>query len=577
MLTPNKLLISLFCAALLLAGCESSMKSGNYPIPGETQEQRAERLAQAGDYAGAAFLFERIAGERSGDSRIRNLLTAADYYLLANDIYSARRVMQTLDGLDSGKFPLYPVIRADLLLGNGNTSAALLALGQPPASRDEYLNYRYYATLSRIQIQADNRRAALETMLQLDGAIQAENWRLANQRAIIALLSGLQVSERQQLMIDNNPVVAGWASLADILNHSMSLPERNARLAAWKTSFPSHPALRQLYEADMTGAAGSVGNIAVLLPMHGVYANAASAIRQGIEMTHSMLPPERQPALTYIDSTNLSSALSQAQSADLILGPLTKEAVESVISSGSSGKTMITLNQVSDYSPGGILQFGLSTAAEGALIADKAWQDGLRSAAIIYPDASWGTRYFEGFRERWESLGGYVAGSISYDQNEKDFSTLMKSLMQNGGDFVFIVAKPVTARQIRQQVGFYGSAGTPVYASSTAYDRRLYGVQDRDFNNVKVPVLRWTVPGQSVPGVPDWESFKAAGNFDPSLAKFYALGIDALLIAVNNEALANGASVAGATGDLRVGVNGVIQPGMIWLYYQDGIPVPLYY
>jgi outer membrane PBP1 activator LpoA protein len=577
MLTPNKILISLFCAALFLAGCESTVRSGNYPIPGETQEQRAERLAQAGDYAGAAYLFESIAANRSGDRRIRDLLTAADYYLLANDLYSARRIMQSLDGIDSGRFPLYPVLRADLLLRNGNTSAALLALGQPPGGRDDYLTYRYYATLARIQMQADNSRGALDTMLQLDGAIQADNWRLANQRAIIALLSGLQVSERQQLMIDNNPVVAGWAILADILNHSMSLSDRNTRLASWKTSFPSHPALRQLYEADMTGAAGSVGDIAVLLPTSGVYAKASNAIRQGIEMTRGMLPPERQPALTYIDSTNISPALSQAQNADLILGPLTKEAVETVIAGGGSGKTMITLNQVSDYSPGGILQFGLSTAAEGAMIADKAWQDGLRSAAIIYPDAGWGTRYFQGFRDRWESLGGYVAGSISYDQNEKDFSNLMKSLMQNGGDFVFIVAKPVSARQIRQQVGFHGSAGTPVYASSTAYDRRLYGVQDRDFNNVKVPVLRWTVPGQSVPGVPDWESFKATGNFDPGLAKFYALGIDALLVAVNNEALANGGSVTGATGDLRVDINGIIHPAMLWLHYQDGTPVPLYY
>ncbi|MGD8677534.1 MAG: penicillin-binding protein activator [Chromatiales bacterium] len=577
MLTPNKLLIFLFCAALLLAGCESTVKSGNYPMAGETQEQRAERLANAGDYAGAAFLFERIAGERSGDRRIRDLLTAADYYLLANDLYSARRIMQSLDGIDSGRFPLYPVIRADLLLRNGNASAALLALGQAPDSRDDYLGYRYYATLARIQMQADNMRTALDTMLQLDRTIRTDTWRLANQRAIIELLSGLQISERQQLMMDNDPVVSGWAILADILNYSASLPDRNSRLAAWKTSFPSHPALRQLYEADMTGAAGSVGNIAVLLPISGVYAKAATAIRQGIEMTHSMLPPERQPSLTYIDSTDISSALSQAQNADVILGPLTKEAVESVISGGSSGKTMITLNQASDYSPGGILQFGLSTSAEGAMIADKAWQDGLRSAAIIYPNAGWGTRYFDGFRERWESLGGYIAGSISYDQNEKDFSALMKSLMQNGGDFVFIVAKPVTARQIRQQVGFFGSAGTPVYAASTAYDRRLYGVKDRDFNNVKIPVLRWTVPGQSVPGVPDWESFKATGNFDPALAKFYALGIDALLVAINNEALSDGGSVTGATGDLRVSVNGIIQPVMLWLYYQDGIPVPLYY
>ncbi|MGD9392565.1 MAG: penicillin-binding protein activator, partial [Chromatiales bacterium] len=423
--------MTLFCVALLLAGCESPMKSSSVGITGGSQEQRAERLAQSGDYAGAAYLFERIADGHSGDRRIRNLLTAADYYVLANDLYSANRVMQALDGTDTTQFPLYPVIRADLLLRNGNTSAALLALGQAPRSTDEYITYRYYSTMARIQMQADNRRGALDTMLQLDGLMRDEKWRLSNQRAIIALLSGMPVSERQQLMIDNDPVLAGWASLADILEHSPSLPERNARLAAWKTSFLSHPALRQLYEADISAAAGSVGNIAVLLPMTGVYAKASGAIRQGIEMTHSMLPPEKRPGLRYIDSTTLSSALPQTQDADLIIGPLTRESVQTVISGGSSGKTVITLNQASDYSPDGILQFGLSTAAEGAMIADKAWQDGLRSAAVIYPNASWGTRYLEGFRDQWESLGGYIASSVAYDQNQKDFSALMKGLMQD--------------------------------------------------------------------------------------------------------------------------------------------------
>lgn len=577
MLSPNKFLITLFCATLLLAGCESTSRSGNYPVAGATPEQRAERLAESGDYAGAAFLFERIAEGRSGDSRIRDLLKAADYYLLANDLHSANRIMQSLEGIDSRKFPLYPAVRADLLLRNGNTAAALLALGQPPSTRDEYITYRYYTTLARIQMQAGNSRAALDTMLQLDGAIRDENRRLSNQRAIIDLISGMPVSERQQMMIDTDPVLAGWSSLADILENSESLPGISTRLAAWKATFPSHPALRQLYEGDATAGSGSIGDVAVLLPMTGAYAKAAGAIRQGIEMTHAMLPPEKRPALTYIDSTNISAALPQAQGADLIIGPLTKEAVQTVVSGGGSGKTTIALNQVSDYSPNGIIQFDLSPVAEGAMIADKAWQDGLRSAAVIYPDASWGTRYFEGFRERWESLGGYIAGSANYSQSEKDFSTHMKGLMQTGGDFVFIVAKPVTARQIRQQVDFHGSAGTPVYASSTAYDRRLYGVQDRDFNNVKVPVLRWTVPGQSVLGVPDWESFTATGNFDPGLAKFYALGIDALLVAVNNEQLASGGSVTGATGDLRIGVNGIIQPAMLWLHYQDGVPAPLFY
>jgi uncharacterized protein len=574
MLSLKKILFALFCMAFLLAGCSTSLNTGDLRL---TREQRAIHLAEKGDYSGAAYIFEHMAKDQAGEKRIKSLLSAANYYLLASDLGTASRILQELGPLDAGKFPLQRILEADLLLRRGDSSAALSRLGDPPATGDSYVTYRYYTTLSRIHMARNEEDAALNAMLQLDAMPVGGSYRLANQRAIIALLASMNTGKRYQLMNSSNRTLAGWAMLADILEHSPSPAEKNRRLASWKASYASHPALRELYDEDAARTAYRGGDIAVLLPMSGVYANASSAIRKGIEVTLAQLPLDTQPALTFIDSTNLAAGLQQAEGASILLGPLTKESVEQVVSSGGYSEMMITLNQVSDYSPSGVYQFGLSTEVEGAQVAEKAQQDGWRNAAVIYPNAGWGARYLQGFRDRFESLGGNVVVAVRYEQGEKEFSALMQNVMQTNPDFVFIVAKPVTARQIRQQVRFYGSSETPVYASSTAYDRRLYGVQDRDFDNVKVPALRWTVPGQDVPYVPSWSTMEAAGDFNPGLAKFYALGIDALLLAVNSESLESGGMLAGATGDLSFSNNGIVDRRMMWLHYQGGLPVPTAY
>lgn len=576
MLSLNKLLIAVFCSALLLAGCGSPLTRSDVRIVGSSEEQRATRLARKGDYSAAAYLYERIAKKQSGERRVRSLLTAADYYLLADDNRSARRIMTSLGPVDPRLFPIYPVLNAELLLNDGKTSAALAALGSAPSTGDSHVSYRFYSTLSRIHMARNAKKAALDALLKLDSMSISRTDRLNNQRAILALLGGMTTSQRQQYMAGSDRTLSGWAALSDILSHSNSPSERDSRLAGWKSSYRGHPAMKELFDGgDLPALTG--GNIAVMLPLSGKYAKASGAIRTGIEVTQAQLPADQKPALTFVDSTDLAGALQQTQGASLLIGPLTKESVQQVVSGGGTGKTTITLNQVTDYSPSGTYQFGLSTVAEGAMIADKAHRDGYRNAAVIYPGASWGVRYLQGFQKQFESLGGTIAGVTSYEQGEKDLGARMKNLMKSNPDVVLIVAKPVTARQLRQQVRYHGSAQTAVYATSSAYDRRLYGVQDKDFDNVKMPVLRWTVPGQDVPNVPGWSSVQAAGEFNPGLAKFYALGIDAALLAVNVGKLSSGGTVQGATGDLRFSVNGIVERRMIWIHYQGGVPVPIPY
>jgi len=314
------------------------------------------------------------------------------------------------------------------------------------------------------------------------------------------------------------------------------------------------------------------GEIAVLLPSSGVYAKAANAVRKGIDSVHAQQPKGKRPTLHYIDSSEgkLAGAIQQAKSAAMIIGPLSKASVQKIVSGGSTKPTAITLNQVSNYSPRGVYQFGLSPTAEGEMIAEKAWADGHRTSSIIYPNTSWGSRYEKGFRQHWKALGGAVAGNVRYAQNANDFSSKVGALTKNPADAVFIVAKPSKARQIRAQLLLAGSRNPAVYASSTAYDRRLYGHKDSDFENVWVPVLRWTVPGATPSSIPSYKELQSGGALTPGLAKFYAFGIDAMLLALNANNLSRGKVLTGATGNLSLDSNGVIRRDMVWLHYQNG-------
>ncbi|MEN8213565.1 MAG: penicillin-binding protein activator [Pseudomonadota bacterium] len=326
-------------------------------------------------------------------------------------------------------------------------------------------------------------------------------------------------------------------------------------------------------EARVTSNVTS-GEIAVLLPTSGVYASAASAVRQGIDTVHARQPEGKRPTLRYIDSSagEINGAIQQAEAAAMILGPLSKDAVGKVVSGSSPDTTTITLNQTSNYSPRGVYQFSLSPVAEGEMIAEKAWADEHRSAALIYPDSSWGKRYAQGFQQRWRSFGGVITGNQRYAQESGKFEEMAKALMQNPADAVFIVAKPSKARQIRAQLLFAGGTDTAAYVSSTAYDRRLYGSKDSDFENVWIPVLRWTVPGATPASIPTYQEIESGGDINPGLAKFYAFGIDAMLLALHAGDISRGKTIKGATGDLTLDSNGVIRRDMLWLHYKDGSP-----
>jgi hypothetical protein len=244
---------------------------------------------------------------------------------------------------------------------------------------------------------------------------------------------------------------------------------------------------------------------------------------------------------------------------------------------------------------------------EARQIAQRASRDGHRSAAVLLPKSEWAQRYADAFREAWELSGGFITGITEYDPQEHHFADPIKAALSGFPDLVFLIGKPLKSRQLRTQIQFYGSATKPVYLTSRAVDDPSARTANLDLNGAIVPAMPWALIKQPN-GTPDTDD---AGNADtteppettsgseaihtesvgaerlPSLSegiartprkyrRFFAMGYDALNLAMNIQPLSSGYSTLdGATGRLSLSYDGDVQREPTWITFVNGVPTPL--
>ncbi len=327
--------------------------------------------------------------------------------------------------------------------------------------------------------------------------------------------------------------------------------------------------------------------VVVLLPSQGEFTRAAAAIRTGIEIAHAQSPAAQRPSLLFLDTSAgiRTELLNQARRANLIIGPLVKEDVDQIMQQSRSLPPIIALNHVSEQSPAGFYQFGFSPEEDGRQIAEKAFFDGHQHAAILFPDNSWGTRHLQGFIVRWQELGKSTVNVMPYPE-EGALADTIKALLDNKGDFVYIVARPQKARELRTNLMYYGEVEHPAYLSGRAYEYRLHHFNTSDLTNAWIPVMPITLPQNtstdtmpstielmirsvdySEPQPLTWSLFESQPGFQADLAQFYGMGADALLLAQNAHQLQPGRAITGASGDLFNDGRGVIRRQPLWIHY----------
>ena len=348
--------------------------------------------------------------------------------------------------------------------------------------------------------------------------------------------------------------------------------------------------------------------IALLLPVSGPQSSAGEAVRDGFmagyyqALTNNGALPEVSIYDTFGANAAELAQLAQNEGAELIIGPLGRNAVRQSLENSVIKIPQLILNQIPEQTAGKqsrLYQFGLSSEYEARLAAERAWQDGYRRPIIISPDNEWGNRVVTTFRETWEELGGQILSDRTFTGKGDYNSAVSEALLVNNSikransltrllgqkldytprrredvDMVFIVGTPSQGRQLKPALDFYFAYNLPVYTVSSMYSGEIDSVQDRDLNDVRIPLMPWLV---EQPSTTQTTIQKNWGNSEGPLAPLYALGSDAWRIYPRLEQLtrSEGAQMFGATGTLSISSKREVERELGWFYFRNGRPTPL--
>jgi outer membrane PBP1 activator LpoA protein len=243
-----------------------------------------------------------------------------------------------------------------------------------------------------------------------------------------------------------------------------------------------------------------------------------------------------------------------------------------------------------------LYHFALSPEHEARQLANRAWADGHRNAAILSPldvaDTDPLVRKRDSFIAEWQRLGGRIVAQDNYRDNYTEAisgmlnldasNARMASLRELIGrpvlfvqrrrqdiDFIYLIAQPGPARQIVPSLAYLYAGDIPVYASQDIYSGLSRPLEDRDLNGVTFGESPWLLSSGNEAG-PLRELFPAttADNL-----RLQAFGIDAFRLYPRLRLLESSpeSRMPGATGTLRLGPNRNIERELTWATIADGL------
>lgn len=316
-------------------------------------------------------------------------------------------------------------------------------------------------------------------------------------------------------------------------------------------------------------------------------------------------------------SQPIAQVMQQAQQdgATIVVGPLLKNDVESVVNS-QTPLNVLALNepeQIQNHP--NICYFALSPEDEARDAAHHIYEQGKRQPLLLVPRSSYGDRVSKAFAQEWQQLGG----STVLQQRFGGVSELKQGINSGAGialsgtpltveqpqsagvaiagltipapqtstpapaadassgsiDAVYIVAsqdelqliKPMIAMRTssRNNIALYASSRSAQAGAGPDFRLEMDGLQFSD-----IPLLSGSNPGLMQQAA---KSF----NNDYSLVRLYAMGIDAWTLAnhFNQMRQVPGFAIDGNTGKLSADTDCVINRKLAWNQYRQGQIVPV--
>lgn len=600
-------------ATLLASSCTMPVtQPGREPTDRKLVTQ-AEKQSRDGDHRGAAQSFEQAAAQAPGELRNRFLLRAAREYLRDDQSDQAgallKQVGTTLPGAD---FALRASVAAEINLKQQKPDRALAELDSIPQPLPREDVSDLLALRARALFALNRPAAGITTALERERGLNNQDEVRANRKLI---WQGLQQSAAGNADFSAPPgssaTVTGWLELGHAALTAARNPfTANEDLADWRGRYPSHPANALLNE-DVLPELG-VGldyptQIGLILPLSGRQQGPGVAVRDGFLAALLQQEQSKRPVVNVYDSAEMGATTAYrraiADGAQFIVGPLTKDDVTAIATSGETSVLTLALNQTGDEvsQPSLMFQFALDPEDEARQVAQRVTADGRMRGLLLLPNNEWGRRVFKAFDTELKTLGGTIAAMRFYDPEARDYSTPITQLLlidesrqranslsaaigthlefepRRRGDaqFVFVGAQPVQGRSLRPALRFHLTDDLPVYATSDIFEPDSEA--NSDLEGVIFPDMPWVISPDAV----STELRTALSKHWPVRARgrgrLYAFGFDAyrLVPLLKAGKFGNEHSVPGMTGLLSVDSKGRVRRELDWAQVAGGKANPL--
>ncbi|MFW5451170.1 MAG: penicillin-binding protein activator [Methylophagaceae bacterium] len=611
-------LLLLFVVIFTLSACQPTATI--IPVQADSSAVAlAEEAEKAGDYLAAAQQYLDLAATSTDQQQALFYFRAASAFWQINQFEQANSSLANVDRslLSVAKQFDAAILEADLALSQSEAERALAAL-DPYDINNATLQQQQ--SILKLEIGAyeltENWLEKANSHIQL-ATLLADFEREQNQQALWLALMTLTPPSLDLFNPGTPPAVdSGWFALAYAIKSYQNNPDAMiVAMEDWHRNYPNHPANPELYKKSVstgTQLPQQLNDIAILLPTTGNYATAASAIKQGIVAAH--YAAKSNTRLHFINvSTDRDSGTSNvwqqyqkavALNANLVIGPLDKESIRILAESEPLPVPVLALNRLSNQlQKDNLFQFGLAPEDDAISVANYATGQGYQRAALISPTGNWGNRISSAFTDQWIRNGGILLNSGHYNSSDNDFSSIItpllglaaskqryQSLKQTLGvsaefeprrrqdlDFLFLVARPLKARQLLPQLKFHRSGSLPVIATSHAYSGYEDSQQDIDINGLIINDIPW-VFHDLASNDPAYIALQnnPSDHFNRYI-RLYALGADAyrLISQLNGLSRSENRSFQGATGMLSINEIGHINREMPWAIFSDGKIKPL--
>lgn len=464
-----------------------------------------------------------------------------------------KQLLQTLDQLSTAEQADVSLLRAQ----------ALYATGKYIASAQERVFVEPLLNAAQIEKNHEEIRRALSS---------ASNSDLQRQRAVT-----------------RNEIMRGWIDLA--------LAAKENRLSQASTSAGA----RTMGDTSFSNiAADQIQQVALLLPLSGKLAAFGEAVRDGFfaALYSAQQRGERTPTVKIYDSDSagIVQLYQQAVSegAGAVVGPLEKLQVAQFYSQPLV-VPLLALNRADSTQspPANLYQFGLAPEDESAQLAQLIADDGKRNVLIIADKDETNSRELQAFVQRWQNLGGAVAGTAFF-RGQQDLSSAIRSAMniprseargkemevvlnrnieftphrRGDVDAIFMLAKSTQARLIKPLLNFYYAGDLPVYSTSRIHSGYASNALDRDIERVRFTEIPWILQSS-----PLKQQIMATIPSAKNYLRLYALGIDSFDLYPRLRQLGNsaGTRIVGQTGILALDSQRIVQRELLLAEMRNGV------